>query len=107
MAESLPADYLERTYAGVLGKLIGVFLGRPFEGWSYRRIVEELGPIENYVNDRLKQPLVVTDDDVGGTFTFVRALEDYGISADLSSESIGKAWLSRKGPTRVRRRELK
>jgi ADP-ribosylglycohydrolase len=94
MAHTLPADYLERTYAGVLGKLIGVFLGRPIEGWSYQRIVEELGPIEYYVNERLNQPLVVTDDDVGGTFTFVRALEDYGISPDLTSDSIGKAWLN-------------
>jgi hypothetical protein len=31
---TVPADYLERVYAGVLGKLIGVYLGRPFEGWT-------------------------------------------------------------------------
>ena len=31
-------DYAERVYAGVLGKLIGVYLGRPFEGWTYERI---------------------------------------------------------------------
>lgn len=90
----VPNDYLERVYAGVLGKLIGVFLGRPFEGWTYQRIMEELGPIEYYVHERLKQPLVVTDDDVAGTFTFVRALEDYGIRPDLSAEEIGKAWLN-------------
>jgi ADP-ribosylglycohydrolase len=90
----LPNDYLERVYAGVLGKLIGVYLGRPFEGWTYQRIMEELGPIEYYVHERLKQPLVVTDDDVAGTFTFVRALEDYGISPDLSAEDIGRAWLN-------------
>jgi hypothetical protein len=30
----LPNDYLERVYAGVLGKIIGVYLGRPFEGWT-------------------------------------------------------------------------
>jgi hypothetical protein len=36
----------------------------------------------------------VTDDDVAGTFTFVRALEDYGIKPDLSAEEIGKAWLN-------------
>ena len=77
-----PNDYLERVYAGVLGKLIGVYLGRPFEGWTYQRIMDELGPIEYYVHERLNLPLVVTDDDVAGTFTFVRALEDYGISAD-------------------------
>lgn len=90
----VPNDYLERVYAGVLGKLVGVYLGRPFEGWTYQRIMDELGPIEYYVHERLKQPLVVTDDDVAGTFTFVRALEDYGIRPDLTSEEIGKAWLN-------------
>jgi len=93
-AVSIPNDYLERVYAGVLGKLIGVYLGRPFEGWTHQRIMRELGPVEYYVHERLGQPLVVTDDDVAGTFTFVRALEDYGISPDLSAEEIGKAWLN-------------
>lgn len=91
---SLPDDYLERVYAGVLGKLIGVYLGRPFEGWTYARIMEKLGTIDYYVHERLGQQLVVTDDDVAGTFTFLRALEDYGVSPDLSSEDIGKAWLN-------------
>ena len=90
----VPNDYLERVYAGVLGKLIGVYLGRPFEGWTYQKIMQELGPIEYYVHERLNQPLVVTDDDIAGTFTFLRALEDYGISANLSAEDIGKAWLN-------------
>lgn len=89
-----PNDYLERVYAGVLGKLVGVYLGRPFEGWTYQKIMAELGPIEYYVHERLNQPLVVTDDDVAGTFTFIRALEDYGIKASLSAEEIGKAWLN-------------
>jgi ADP-ribosylglycohydrolase len=90
----LPNDYLERVYAGVLGKLIGVYLGRPFEGWTYQKIMKELGPIEYYVHERLNEPLVVTDDDVAGTFTFVRALEDYGVTPNLSAEDIGKAWLN-------------
>ena len=90
----LPNDYLERVYAGVLGKLVGVYLGRPFEGWTYRKIMEELGPIEYYVHERLNQPLVVTDDDVAGTFTFIRALEDYGVKPSLGAEEIGKAWLN-------------
>lgn len=90
----VPNDYLERVYAGVLGKLVGVYLGRPFEGWTYQKIMNELGPIEYFVHERLNQPLVVTDDDVAGTFTFLRALEDHGISADLSAEDIGKAWLN-------------
>jgi ADP-ribosylglycohydrolase len=91
---SVPADYLERVYAGVLGKLIGVYLGRPFEGWTYQRIMKELGPIEYYVHDRFDAPLVVTDDDVSGTFTFVRALAEHGVKADLSAEEIGKTWLN-------------
>ena len=37
-ARDLPSDYAERVYAGVLGKIIGVYLGRPFEGWTYERI---------------------------------------------------------------------
>ena len=90
----VPNDYLERVYAGVLGKLIGVYLGRPFEGWTHQKIMKELGPIEYYVHDRLNQPLVVTDDDVAGTFTFIRALEDYGVSPELTAEDIGKAWLN-------------
>src|SRR5580704_14542905 len=91
---SVPADYLERVYAGVLGKLIGVYLGRPFEGWTYQRILKELGPIEYYVHDRLNAPLVVTDDDISGTFTFLRALAEHGVKADLSAEEIGKTWLN-------------
>ena len=42
---SIPTDYEERVYAGVLGKIIGVYLGRPVEGWTYERITEELGEI--------------------------------------------------------------
>ncbi|KAL6867048.1 ADP-ribosylglycohydrolase [Trichoderma novae-zelandiae] len=91
---ALPDDYLERVYAGVLGKLIGVYVGRPFEGWTHRQIVEELGHIRGYVHDRVGDPLVVTDDDVSGTFQFVRALEEHGYSPDISSEQIGKTWLN-------------
>ncbi len=62
---ALPLDYAERVYAGVLGKIIGVYLGRPFEGWSYERIMAELGPINYYVHTRRGVPLVVPDDDSG------------------------------------------
>ena len=91
---TLPHDYPERAYAAVLGKLIGVYLGRPFEGWSYQRIVSELGPIEDYVHERLGCPLVVTDDDVAGTFTFIRALEDHGAKPDITAREIGETWLN-------------
>ncbi|KAF2095323.1 ADP-ribosylglycohydrolase [Rhizodiscina lignyota] len=90
----LPSDYLERVYAGVLGKLIGVYLGRPFEGWTHQRILKELGHIEYYVHEKLDVPLVVTDDDVSGTFVFPRALLEHGVSADITSENIGDTWLN-------------
>ncbi len=93
---SLPPNYAERVYAGVLGKIIGVYLGRPFEGWTHERIMEELGEIDGYVNHRVlgKPALVVTDDDISGTFTFLRALPDHGNSPDLTSDQIGDTWLN-------------
>jgi len=91
---ALPSDYAQRVYAGVLGKLIGVYLGRPFEGWSYERITAELGEIDYYVNGWLKAPLVVTDDDISGTFTFLRALPDHNNARDLTPVQIGQTWLN-------------
>src|SRR4029079_4237695 len=90
-----PPAHAERVYAGVLGKLIGVYLGRPFEGWTNREIERRLGEIHGYVGD--SSP-VVTDDDVSGTFTFVRALEDFG--ADVTPEQIGRTWLNYVVPER-------
>ncbi len=90
----LPPDYAQRVYAGVLGKIIGVYLGRPFEGWSYERIATELGEINYYVNERLRVPLVVTDDDISGTFTFPRALPDYDNAPTLTLAQIGQTWLN-------------
>jgi ADP-ribosylglycohydrolase len=90
----LPHDYAERIYAGVLGKIIGVYLGRPFEGWSYDKIMAELGEINYYVHEKRKTPLIVTDDDISGTFTFLRALPDYGNTLDLTPAQIGQTWLN-------------
>jgi ADP-ribosylglycohydrolase len=89
-----PKDYLERVYAGVLGKIIGVYLGRPFENWTYERIMAELGEVRYYVHERFGLPLVVTDDDISGTFTFLRALADYDNGRDLTPVQIGRTWLN-------------
>lgn len=95
---NIPADYLARVYAGVLGKLIGVYLGRPFEGWTHSAIVAELGHIRHYVHTQFpgfaQRPPVVTDDDTSGTFTFIQALVEHGITKDITSEQIGKTWLN-------------
>jgi len=85
-------DYPMRVYAGVLGKIIGVYLGRPFEGWTHERIARELGFVDSYVHERIGVPLIVTDDDITGTFTFIRTLEDEGVG--FSSVDVGHNWLN-------------
>ncbi len=93
-ATMLPSNYHERVYAGVLGKIIGVYLGRPFEGWSYERIMAELGEVNYYVHAQRGMPLIVADDDITGTFTFLRALADHGGTAKLTAAQIGQTWLN-------------
>lgn len=87
-------QYLERVYAGVLGKLIGVYLGRPVENWSYEKIREQFGQVEYYIHEERGRRLIVTDDDISGTFTFLRALEDYGFSPKVTASQIGQTWLN-------------
>jgi len=91
---ALAHDYLERVYAGVLGKCIGVYLGRPVEQWSYERISAAVGALDGYLHARLGLPLVVTDDDITGTFTFLRALPDHGNDPALTPAQIGATWLN-------------
>jgi len=90
----IPDDYLERIYAGVLGKIIGVYLGRLFENWSYERITSELGEIQYYVHEKSNKELVVPDDDISGTFTFIRTLQDNGVSREITPAQIGRTWLN-------------
>jgi ADP-ribosylglycohydrolase len=90
----LPEGYRERVYAGVLGKIIGVYLGRPFEQWSHEKIEETFGEIRGYVHEKQGVPLIVSDDDITGTFTFFRALEEQGFDPNLSPAAIGDAWLN-------------
>lgn len=90
----LPSDYAERVYAGILGKMIGVFLGRPIETWTNEQIQERFGEVRSYLNEAVERPLIVPDDDLSGTFTFLRALEDNGYPRNLSSQQIGEAWLN-------------
>ncbi|HEY3285168.1 MAG TPA: ADP-ribosylglycohydrolase family protein, partial [Armatimonadota bacterium] len=91
---AIPVNYEERVYAGVLGKIIGVYLGRPFEGWSYQALTQRFGEVNYYVHEELGQPLIVTDDDITGTFTFIRALQDYGCDPNLPARAIGQTWLN-------------
>ena len=94
MTYELDKNFEEKVYAGVLGKIIGVFLGRPFEGWSYDRIIKELGYINYYVNDKLDYPLPVSDDDITGTFTFLRTFRECNYNKNITAKDIGKTWLN-------------
>jgi ADP-ribosylglycohydrolase len=92
--KQLPSDYEERVYAGVLGKIIGVYMGRPFEGWTYQQIIQQLGEIDYYIHEKFNVPLIVTDDDISGTFTFIRAMPDYGNTLEITPAQIGQTWLN-------------
>ena len=87
-------NYFEQVYAGVLGKVIGVYMGRPFEGWTRDAIEARWGAVDHFVHHDRNVPLVVADDDISGTFTFVRALEDSRLGADTPADFFGDNWLN-------------
>lgn len=87
-------QYADRMYAGIVGKLIGVYLGRSVEGWSYEAIRQTFGEINYFVHDKVNWPLIVPDDDISGTFLFYRALEDNGCPPDIKAGAIGDTWLN-------------
>ena len=90
--------YREQIYAGVLGKIIGVYLGRPVEGWSYDKIRETFDEVKYYVHENVGVPLIVADDDISGTFAFFRALEDNGYDRELPAKAFGDTWLNYREP---------
>ena len=87
-------NYKEQLYAGVLGKVVGVYFGRPFEGKKYEELSARFGTVDRYLNEYYNVPLIVSDDDITGTFTFIRALSDTGKYNDTTAEDFGNAWLN-------------
>ncbi len=87
-------EYIERVYSGILGKIIGVYLGRPCEGWTYEHITEEIGEIDYYINEKFKLPLILPDDDICGTFTFLRAITEHNRSLEISPDQISQTLLN-------------
>ena len=75
----IDSDYFQKTYAGWLGKNIGIRLGSPIEGWSRERIRETYGEITDYLVDYADY---AADDDSNGPAFFVRALIDYSRRID-------------------------
>lgn len=87
----IPADYMEKVYAGWLGKLIGVRHGAPVEGWSYEKLQKVFGEIDGYLVD---YHAFAADDDSNGPMFFLRALDDYTHTAAITPEQIGLTWLN-------------
>ena len=68
-------DYINRTYAGWLGKVIGIRMGAPIEGWSKEKIELFYGKeMKDYVVDYKD---FAADDDSNGPIFFIRGLEHY------------------------------
>lgn len=87
----IPDDYWERVYAGWLGKVIGVRHGGNIEQWSYERIERTFGEITGYVHTFKN---FAADDDTNGPMFFLRALEDYTCTREITPEQIGWTWLN-------------
>jgi len=87
----IPKDYMEKVYAGWLGKVIGVRHGAPTEGWSYERLEKVFGEIDGYLVDYKD---FAADDDTNGPMFFLRALEDYTYTSEITPEQIGLTLLN-------------
>lgn len=81
---------IDKLYAGWLAKVIGVRLGAPVEGWSYRAIKERYGTIDGYVTDFKN---FAADDDTNVPIFFIRALEKCGEEHKLEAADVAEALL--------------
>jgi ADP-ribosylglycohydrolase len=84
-------DYVERVYAGWLAKVIGVRHGGNVENWTYERLERTFGEITGYLHEFKN---FAADDDTNGPLFFLRALEDYVCSTDITAEQMGLTWLN-------------
>ena len=87
----IPKNYLEKVYAGWLGKIIGIRHGAPIEGWTYERVEKVYGEIDGYLVDYKD---FAADDDSNGPMFFLRALQDYTYTSEITAEQIGLTWLN-------------
>ncbi|MDP3178060.1 MAG: ADP-ribosylglycohydrolase family protein, partial [Spirochaetaceae bacterium] len=88
----IPSDYLERVYAGFLGKNVGIRLGAPVEPaiWTYERIREIYGDVKGYLKGYRN---FAADDDANGPAYFIRPLVDGDPARPLQAADVARAWL--------------
>ncbi len=83
-------ECLDKIYASWLGKIIGIRLGAPIEGWDYYDIKKKHPSIAGYLVDYKD---FAADDDSNGPYFFSQALKDYSYDK-LTARDIGKTWLN-------------
>jgi len=89
----IPEHYLEKVYAGFLGKCVGIRLGAPVEPsiWTMERIRMTYGYIDRY----LKQyKTFAADDESNGPAYFIRALLDDAVDREPTPSDVARAWLN-------------
>lgn len=87
----IPADYAEKVYAGWLGKIIGVRHGGNVENWTYERLKETYGEITGYLHEFKN---FAADDDTNGPIFFLRTLQDFTHTSEITAEQFGLTWLN-------------
>ena len=83
--------YIEQIYAGWLAKIIGIRIGAPVEGWTSEKIARTFGELQGYAVDYSR---FAADDDSNGPLFFLRAIEDSGKGAAVTSEDVAEALLN-------------
>lgn len=86
-------EYIEKIYAGWLGKMIGIRMGAPVEGFSYEQIKNIYGELDGYPIDYRGKEFAA-DDDSNGPLFFLRALEDCGKGVEIEAQDVAEALLN-------------
>jgi ADP-ribosylglycohydrolase len=87
----IPEHYMEKVYAGWLGKIIGIRLGAAIEGWTYEQIKNVYGELRSYP---VAYRNFAADDDSNGPLFFIRSLEDCRDLSRFSAQDVAQALLN-------------
>ncbi len=88
---AMKREYIEKIYAGLLGKIIGIRMGAPVEGWSREQIQNIYGDLDGYPTDYKE---FAADDDSNGPLFLLRALEDCGKWEQMEPQDVADALLN-------------
>lgn len=89
----MKTEDIEKIYAGWLGKMIGIRMGAPIEGFSYEQIKNIYGEPDGYLFDYRGKEFAA-DDDSNGPLFFLRALEDSNKGETIEAQYVADALLN-------------